>query len=1045
MWSYFYRYPRLLIITILLIVIGGTLSFILLPRMEDPEITQRWGLITTEFPGANVSRVEYLVTNKLEEELAEVEEIEEIISYSQLGRSTLVIALEPKVNQVDEVWARIRDRLADASSSKLPENAGDPIYEELLSKAYTFITSIKWKLDAPPNYAILSRLGEDLEDRFRALPGTEKVELTGAPKEEILVEVDSTALSSRGLTPQEVSQTIQTSDAKVSAGQLQSQENKLLLKIDTELKTLDQIRQIPLQTADNGEILQIGDVATVKKGLRDPPTELAIIDGKPAVIVAVLMESNRRNDIWSKTAYRTLEQFRSSLPSGLEASVVFDQNRYVEYRINNLFKNLTIGAVAVIIVTLLMMGFRSGIVVGLSLPLTAFILFIGIYLLKLPLHQMSITGLVIALGLLIDNAIVVVDEMNSWLAQKVKSSLAITRTVRSLGVPLAASTLTTVMAFIPTIVLPGNTGEFVRGVGLSVILALIGSLFVSLTILPAILGLLHDRWVFSKPQCYQPFKFASILSSLSVYWSKGYYNTRLTNAYQLLLNKTLKYPKQVILIALILPSTGFLIIPSLNMQLFSPVDRDQFYIEFELPNHVSLRQTQKVALQAREIIIEKPSIKSVQLFLGQSPPEYYYNLDRYRKDQPYYAQAVVNLKSFKNSQSVIKEIQKELNQSFPNVRTLVRQPQQGEWIPAPIEVRITGPNLGTLRALGQEARRLLLEDTGIIYTRDNLTDTLPILNLSLDEYDVRTAQLTHSTIAQQLNTLLEGFEGGSVLEGSKELSVRVRLSDKDRSQLNRVASLDITSTIDSDQDRNSTSLRTLGQFTLKPEPASITHRNGQRVNTVQGFVAPGVLPSIVLNNFRQRLKDANLQIPPEYNIEFGGELETLTDAITNLIVAVLVLGLLMAAVLVLSFNSFRAASIIAVVAICSIGLGFLSLYLFHYPLGFMALLGTIGLVGVAINDSIVVLSSLKNDPEAQQGNRKAIATIVLHSTRHVITTTLTTIVGFMPLMIDGGEFWPPLAVCITVGVTGATLLALSFVPCSYLFLVPKSRIAYGRR
>ncbi len=1042
MWSYFYHYPRLLILTILLIIVGGMLSFILLPRMEDPEITQRWGLITTDFPGASVARVENLVTEKLEEELAEVEEIEEIISYSQLGRSSLVIALESEVNQVDEVWSRIRDRLADASASKLPEGVSEPRYEELLSKAYTFITAIKWELDSPPNYAILSRFGEDLEDQFRALAGTEKVELTGVPQEEILVAVDPTTLSSRGLTPQAVSQIIQTSDAKVSAGQLQGEDSELLLKTDTELDTLERIRQIPLQLSDDGrQILQVGDIATVKKGFRDPPTELAIIDGKPAAVVAVLMESTQRNDTWSKTARQTLAEFRASLPDGLEASVVFDQNRYVEYRINNLFKNLMIGGVAIIIVTLFMMGFRSGIIVGLSLPLTILVVFMGLHLLKFPLHQMSVTGLVIALGLLIDNAIVIVDEMNGWLAQGVKPALAVTRTVRTLGSPLAASTLTTLMAFLPTVILPGDTGEFVKGVGLSVILALLGSLFVSLTIIPAVLGLVHDKWPPSQPQANRRSRSGAILTALATYWRKGFSHKGLTHAYRILLDKTLRYPRQAILIALILPLTGFLMAPGLDMQLFSPVDRDQFYIEFELPAHVSLRQTEQVARQARKIIIQKPSVKSVQLFLGESPPEYYYNLDRYRQDHPHYAQAVVNLESFKGSQSVIKEIQAELNQSFPHVRTLVRQPQQGEWIPAPVEMRIIGPDLGTLKALGQEARRFLLEAPGIVYTRDDLTDTLPTLNLSLDEYDVWAVQLTHTTIAQQLNTLLEGFQGGSVLEGSKELPVRVRLANRDRSQLEQVAALDISPPTNSESGENSISLQALNQFTLESEPASITHRNGQRINTVQGFIGPGVLPSKVLNYFRQRLADANFQLPPGYHIEFGGEFEPLTEAVTSLIFAGVILGLLMTAGLVLSFNSFRAASIIVAIAICSIGLGFFALWLFGYPLGFMALLGTIGLVGVAINDSIVVLSSLKNDPEAQQGNRRAIITIVLHSTRHVLTTTLTTVVGFLPLMIDGGEFWPPLAVCITIGVAGATLLALSFVPCSYLLFLSRPGVA----
>ena len=490
MWTLFYRNVRLLILTIFLVLVWGLSSFQLLPRMEDPELSQWYSTIVTPFPGASAERVESLVTEPIEEELFEIEEIKTINSTSRIGSSFIAIQLKDTVGNFEQVWSQVRDRLADVTP-QLPPGALEPEYQEVDQRAYTLIVGMTWNLETPANYAILRRLAEQLQEQLRSISGTEEVNLFAEPIEEIVVEINLADLSALNITPQDLSQQIQVSDAKVAAGEFYNSNNELLLEVESELDSTERIRQIPISLGNSGEFARLGDIALVTKGIREPPPELAIINGQPGVTLAVRIESSQRIDQWSIRAHHTLEQFRQNIPQEIELELILDQSSYVAYRLNDLFKNLLLGALLVFGSTFLMMGWKSALVVGSALPLSIFMVFGGMKVLSIPLHQISVTGLVIALGLLIDNAIVVVDEVQYLLNQGFKTKIAIDKSVTYLAIPLLASNLTTILTFLPIALLPGESGEFVRTIALSVILSLLSSLFLSLTILPALIGIIH--------------------------------------------------------------------------------------------------------------------------------------------------------------------------------------------------------------------------------------------------------------------------------------------------------------------------------------------------------------------------------------------------------------------------------------------------------------------------------------------------------------------------------------------------------------------------
>jgi len=1011
MFDLFYRNTRLLVLTLVLILVWGLSAYQGLPRLEDPELVSRNAVVTTFFPGADAERVEALVTEKIEDEVAEVEAVLTYESTSRAGVSIVDIELSETVTEaeVSGIWSRVRDKLDDATR-EFPPGVIDPELEEVEVKAYALVVGVTWNRDDPPHYAILSRLAASLKDALDTLPGTESIDLFGKPDEEIVVEVDPARLAGLRLTPQTLAQQLAQTDAKAAAGQVRGATIDLPLEIAGELDSLDRLARTPIQFDDQGQVVLLGDIATIAKATRQPLAETAIASGQPSVVLGVFVQSDYRLDQWSRQAQPVLDDFRQQLSEGVQLTVLFDQTRYVTTRLNGLIVNLLLAATLVFGVTLVIMGWRSAVVVGMALPLSLLVVFGLMGIVGIPLHQISVTGLIVALGILIDTAIVMVDEVRHHLEHGTPAPAAINRSVHHLAVPLLSSTITTVLAFMPIALLPGSVGEFVGTIGLNVILAVSASFVLSITVIPALAAHVF-RWRHA--------------AGAQAWWQTGIAVPAIAPLYRDVIAQTIRRPVLGIGLALLLPMLGFLAAPTLNQQFFPASDRDQLQIEVELLPSTAIAETEAIVQAIRDRLLQHDVVKDVHWLVGTNAPRFYYNLTGGRENESNYAQALVQLTQL-SSADITRTLQTDIDAAFPTVRAVVRQLEQGPPFDAPIEVRILGNDLAQLQALGEAVRSRLIAMEAVTHTRASLNETLPQVQFVLDEEAVRLTGLDYSTVAQRLDQTLEGIQGGSILEATEELPVRVRMGNRDN--LDAIASLPLVATAANDW----LPLNALGDLTLTPEIAKITHYNGERVNTIQGFVQAGVLPDTILAPFQRSLND--IAVPPGYRLSFGGEAEERAEAIGNLVSTVGVLVVLTVATLVLSLGSFKLAALIGGVAIAAFGLGLFSIALFGYPFGFNPIIGTVGLIGVAINDSIVVLAALEENPQARQGDRAAILSVVNQSTRHVLTTTFTTMIGFVPLLLDGGDFWPPLAVAIAGGVGGATFLALFFVPSAYRLL-----------
>jgi multidrug efflux pump subunit AcrB len=809
-------------------------------------------------------------------------------------------------------------------------------------------------------------------------------------------------------------------DAKDPAGTLNSPGGDLLVEVSGEVETLDRVMDIPVRAGAYGELVRVGDIADVRKTFTEPPTDTAYVDGIPAVVVAARVKDAIRVDQWATKARSVVEEFRGRVPSGLEVDLIFDQSEYVRARLDGLANNMLMAMALVVVVVFFMMGWRSAIAVGVALPLTSMMVLLGMKMLDIPMHQMSVTGLIVALGLLIDNAIVIVDEVRQRTAAGRSAPDAIASAVRHLAVPLFGSTFTTTLAFMPLVLMPGGAGEFVGTIGLSVILAITSSLFLALTVIPAIAGLINER--------HQSNQAHGLVQS-------GVFIAPLAAWYRRSLDYVLRYPLAGLVISVILPVLGFAYASTLPEQFFPPADRNQVQIELLLPTHASIERTEALAIRARELIETHPQVTRVHWFLGTSAPKFYYNMLETRDNAPYYAQALVELSGSKGDSQIAQDIQQMLDKAFPAAQLIVRQLEQGPPFDAPVELRLVGPDLDRLRELGEAVRTIMSESPHTLHTTATLTDGRPKLRLAVDDAEARVAGLDNTGIAVALRGNLTGATGGSLLEATEQLPVRVRLVETQRRSVADLPSINLTPGSASGLQGSVIPVAALGEIDLVPEVSAIPHHNGRRVNTVQAFITAGVLPSVVLNDVLNRLDDQNFELPAGYALEIAGESAERDTAVGNLLASVSLLAVMMIATLVLTFSSFRLAALLGASATLAMGLGMLALVVFGYPFGFMAIVGTMGLVGVAMNDSIVVLAAIRGDQAARRGDRIAIRNVVEHTTRHVLSTTATTVAGFMPLLLAGGDFWPPLAVAIGGGVVGATLLALVLIPSAYVLLM----------
>ncbi|MBU3004843.1 efflux RND transporter permease subunit [Paraglaciecola arctica] len=1014
-YSLFFRNGHLLVLSILVLVVAGVSAINNIPRLEDPRIDNRNVLVITPYPGASSERVEALVTDVIEDELRQLHEIKEIKSTSRSGTSIVSLELQAWVdnNTNEQIFSKIRDGISNAKL-KFPQGAGDPLLDERRgATAFTLLIGLQPAKGYRTSMSIVSRMADQLSDQLRNVPGTELVRVYGEIDEEIRVTIDPQQLTSTGISISQASDLVASADPKVPAGTMYSKQQNMRMQVAHELDSVSVIRDLPLQANEQGGYLRLGDIAKVEKGARSPVADLGLVDGSQVVFVASRMQTTLRVDTWTDNAKEVVKNFNEQFGGTVTANIVFEQNTYTQTRLSDLTKNLLLGSLVVMAVVLVFMGMRASLIVGLALPLCAAFAIFSLSFFDEQIHQMSIFGIIIAIGLLIDNAIVITDEIRSKLVDSDISRVeALTQSISHLFVPLLASTLTTILGFMPIFLLPGNIGDFIGSIAISVVMALIGSLFISLTIIAALAA-----------------RFLSRKSKASSAWySIGIKAPAISLGYRTALETSLKRPAFGILACIAISISGFLLAGQLGNVFFPSADRDQFEIYLWMPEGTAIEETQNTVVKVDKLIRSKPQVAQLSWLVGGSYPSVYYNQVMNKDNSSHYANAVVTVNSVSAAKALIGGLQAELDQVFPATKIVVRAFGQGPPVSAPVGLNIFGPDINILNDLGEQVRLAMSQTPGISHSIASVTFGEPEWVLEATQEASQIAGMSLVEISQQLQYALEGKVGGSILEGTEEIPIRIRVGSDIGGELAQIQSLPLLSEKLARQGIWMP-VSALGDFVLKPTVAGITRQNGERVNNVEAFLLPGATAIDVSEQVLKTLDDMNFTMPKGYRFKLAGDADKQQEALGQLATYAPVLLVLMITTLILSFRSLRLALVIGSVAILSVGLGMFSLWLSGIPIGFNPLLGCAGLIGVAINGSIVVIAAINANPHAKAGNIKHIVEETMGCSRHILSTTFTTVGGFIPMLLfSEGTFWPPLAVVLAGGVGFSVILSLVFTP-----------------
>lgn len=1018
MLSLFYRLPRLTALAVLVILFGGLGALLSLGRQEDPTLVERFGIVVVTLPGADAERMEALVAQPLEAALMELPELKQVETFARSGVVQVSLNIEDDLTEaeVDDAWTLIRQQVSKAQQSFPPGTSNADITRFYVG-ASTMIVSLTWTGEGEPPLAVMRRLALDLQNTFQRLSGTELTETFGLPTEEIRVTVDGDMLAASGVSVAEAARAIAAADSKAPAGRLRTDGGTIGVEVDGDLDSLARVRSVPIRQMPGGSVLRVGDVASVIKGFEDPPTRMAFENDKRAVLVAGFISPNLRVDRWAKSAREAVSQFAADVPPGIKVEVVFDQSRYTEARLNGLAQNLGYSALIVFAVLFFTMGWRSALVCGTAMPLTVALVLILFNIFGQPLHQMSVTGLVISLGLLIDNAIVVVDDIDQWRAKGLSRLESIDRSLKHLLAPLAASTLTTALAFAPIAMLPGPAGEFIGMIGISVIYSITASFLISITIVPAFAGWFDRKRSWESGATRRPRRW----------WRDGVAIDLVSDGYRATVGAVIRYPLLGMIVCVAPAIMGLMLMSKLPQQFFPPTERDQFQLTLGLTSESSLADTIAITERATELVMQNEGVKSVTWVLGEPSPRVYYNSFNNTRGVEGFASGWVQLDGNQRTRQIVDDVQRQLRSEFPSARFLALPFEQGPPADAPIELILRGPDLEILNQLGQEVRTVLNQTPGITYSLASLELGSPTLRLKADESATNLAGSRLTELAASINSELEGVRAGSVLEGTEELPVRIISSSERRTNLTDLQS----KTIGAAPGDTGTPLSALGEMELTPKTSIISRRDGLRTNQILAFLDPYTLPAPSLAQFQERLEASGFSLPPGYDMLIGGEAENSGEAVGNLAAVGIPLMLVMAGAIMLVFNSFRMMLLIIVSGILSVFYAFFGVWLFNLPFGFNAIVGSLGLFGIAINGTIVVLSLLRDSPEAMADDVVAQREVVMNATRHIIATTLTTMGGFVPILLGGDAFWMPLAAGIAGGVGGSALLALYFTPAVF--------------
>ncbi len=1002
--SWAVRHKSLTLFLMLAVFAAGAMSYFRLGRAEDPSFTIKVAVITAVWPGATTQEMQDQVSDRIEKKLQELPFFDKVETYTKPGfmAAQIVFKDSTRSHVMPELFYQIRKKLNDLRSDLPAGLIGPNVNDE-----YGDVDSMLYMVTADgANFAQLKGISERLKSELLRVPNVVKVNLYGQQDERIFVEFSHAKLATLGVPTQSLFDSLARQNNVVPSGVIETSAQRVALRVTGALDGVKAVAETPVEAG--GRTFRLGDIATITRGYEDPPRYLVRQDGKPALAVGVVMQKGANILTLGEAVNKVMEDFESAQPVGVDIIHMADQAKVVDKAVTEFLRSFAEALAIVLAVSFISLGWRTGIVVAFSVPLVLAMAFLAMLIMGIDLHRISLGALIIALGLLVDDAIIALETMVVKMEQGWDRWKAAAAAWETTAFPMLTGTLVTAAGFLPIGFANSGVGEYTGSIFWVVSISLVASWIVAVTFIPY-LGVMLLPDLAKAHAKHDPH---------AIYETRGY----------TLLRRIIRWcvTNRIKVVVLTVGVFGLAIVGfgRVQQQFFPLSERLELFLQMRLPEGTAMGVTTQTAKKAEKMLEGDPDVTAFSTYIGQGSPRFWLGLNPQLPTESF-AEIVIMTKDLKGRETVKARLEKAVaDGALMEARIRVDRFNFGPPVGFPVQFRIVGPDPMKVREYAVQAREIAGQNKALVDPHFNWNEMTPSVRLVVDQERARTLGLDPQTISQTMQTLISGLTVTTVRNGTEKVDVVARAAQSERLDLGRIGDLTVLS-----RGGIAVPLAQVARIEFDHEEPILWRRNRDMSITLRGDVADGVQPPTVTNEIWPRLKPLRDSMPAGYRMEIGGAIEESAKGNASIAAVAPVMIIIMLTLIMIQVQSF--AKLFLVFASAPLGVigASLALNISGYPFGFVALLGLIALAGMDMRNSLILADQVLQDVKGGMPMKDAIVESVVRRSRPVMLTAMAAILAMLPL--SRSAFWGPMAVTIMGGLFVATFMTLLFLPALY--------------
>ncbi|MGC9743689.1 efflux RND transporter permease subunit [Pseudomonas sp. P1B16] len=1002
------RNRQIVLFLMILLAAIGAMSYTKLGQSEDPPFTFKAMVVRTVWPGATAEEVSRQVTERIEKKLMETGEYEKIVSFSRPGESQVTFMARDSLHSKDipELWYQIRKKVADIRHT-LPPGIQGPFFNDEFGTTFGNIYALT---GTGFDYAVLKDYADRIQIQLQRVKDVGKVELVGLQDEKVWIELSNLKLATLGVPLEAVQQALQEQNAVSTAGFFETPSERLQLRVSGRFDSVEQIRQFPIRVGDR--TFRIGDVAEVHRGFNDPPAPRMRFMGEDAIGLAVSMKDGGDILVLGKALEGEFERLARNLPAGMELRKVSDQPAAVKAGVGEFVQVLVEALVIVLLVSFFSLGLRTGLVVALAIPLVLAMTFAAMHYFGIGLHKISLGALVLALGLLVDDAIIAVEMMAIKMEQGYDRFKAASYAWTSTAFPMLTGTLITAAGFLPIATAASSTGEYTRSIFQVVTIALLTSWVAAVVFVPYLgerllpdLAKLHAARHGSDGHAPDP------------------YATPFYQRVRRVVEWCVRRRKTVILLTLAAFVGSILLFRFVPQQFFPASGRPELMVDLKLAEGASLSNTAERVKQLEVLLKQQDGIDNYVAYVGTGSPRFYLPLDQ-QLPAASFAQFVVLAKSMEERERLRSWLIDTVDQQFPDLRARVTRLENGPPVGYPVQFRVTGEHIEKVRALAREVADKVRENPHVVNVHLDWEEPSKAVFLAIDQDRARALGVSTAHLSSFLRSSLTGTTVSQYREDNELIEILLRGTQKERGDLANLGSLALPT-----DNGQSVALSQVATLEYGFEEGIIWHRNRLPTVTVRADIYDKEQPATLVRQIEPTLSDVKAKLPDGYLLEVGGTVEDSERGQKSVNAGMPLFIVVVLSLLMIQLRSFSRTVMVFLTA--PLGLIGVTLFLlvFRQPFGFVAMLGTIALAGMIMRNSVILVDQIEQDIASGMERWQAIIEATVRRFRPIVLTALAAVLAMIPL--SRSVFYGPMAVAIMGGLIVATALTLLFLPALY--------------